>query len=208
MYKSSRKEFFNNIICYNNNNVIMYNYIAAYWKPWHGQNSLFRQCQAYSGTFSNIQLCSAIPRYIKAYQTYSGITEAYGAIIRYIRNSAEEASSPLFENQKRCSDFGNKSLDCFNLWVRFSIQNVVLRVSRKKNPKCFPEGSLFLVFFICFLVFFVFLTCFGNVYQSALVSQTILPPSPTPYPQIFYYSFCKTLHLKCLTVFWTRVSAQ
>ena len=151
-----------------------------------------RHIQGHSAIFSCVQPYQGTLRHI---QTYSGITEAYGAIIRHIRNSTEEASSALFENQ-RFSDFGNKSLDCFNLWIRFSIQNLVLRVSRKKNPKCFPGGSLFLVFFICFLVFFVFLTCFGNVYQSALVSQTIPPPPPTPYPQIFYYSFCKTLHLK------------
>ena len=150
-----------------------------------------RHIQGHSAIFSCVQPYQGTLRHI---QTYSGITEAYGAIIRHIRNSTEEASSALFENQRRFPDFGNKSLDCFNLWIRFSIQNLVLRVSRKKNPKCFPGGSLFLVFFVCFLVFFVLLTCFGNVYQSALVSQTI--PPPPPYPQIFYYSFCKTLHLK------------
>ena len=33
-----------------------------------------------------------------------------------------------------------------HLWVISSNQNVVLRVSRRKTPKCFPAGALFLVF--------------------------------------------------------------
>ena len=36
--------------------------------------------------------------------------------------------------------------DCDRLWVQFFIKNVVLRVSRRKNPKCFPVDPLFLVF--------------------------------------------------------------
>ena len=31
--------------------------------------------------------------------------------------------------------FGKKGPHCFHLWVQFSIQNVVLRVSRRKNSK-------------------------------------------------------------------------
>ena len=48
-----------------------------------------------------------------------------------------------------CSDFGKKGPDCVHLWVKFSIQNVVLRVPRRKiSKKCFLVGPLFLVFFM------------------------------------------------------------
>ena len=40
---------------------------------------------------------------------------------------------------------GNKS-DCVHLWVKFSIENVALWVSRRKNSKMFPCGTFFVVF--------------------------------------------------------------
>ena len=49
----------------------------------------------------------------------------------------------LFENRKKCPNFGKKGPNCVHLSVKFSIQNVVLRVSRRKNSKIFPWGSLF-----------------------------------------------------------------
>ena len=36
---------------------------------------------------------------------------------------------------KKCSDFGKKGPDCVHLRVKLSIQNVVLRVSRRKNTQ-------------------------------------------------------------------------
>ena len=62
-----------------------------------------------------------------------------------------EASPALLENQKTCPDFRKKGPDCVHLSVKFSIQNIVLRLSRRK---------------------------------------------------LIYYSFWKTLHPKCLIVFW------
>ena len=49
----------------------------------------------------------------------------------------EEASSVLFENRKKCPDFGEKGPDCVHLWVKLSIQNVILRVCGRKNSKIF-----------------------------------------------------------------------
>ena len=49
-----------------------------------------------------------------------------------------EAFPALFENEKKCSDF-RKVL----IWVKFSIQNKVLRVSRRKNFKMFSCGVSF-----------------------------------------------------------------
>ena len=44
---------------------------------------------------------------------------------------------------KKCPDFGKKGPDSINHWVKFSIQNVVLRVSRRKNSKMFLCGNCF-----------------------------------------------------------------
>ena len=53
---------------------------------------------------------------------------------------------PFFENRKKHPDFGKEGPDSVHLWVKYSIQNVVLRVSRRKNSKIFPAGPFFLVF--------------------------------------------------------------
>ena len=50
---------------------------------------------------------------------------------------------PFFENRKKCPDFGKKGHDCIHSWIKFSIQNVVLSVSRRKNSKVFPCGAFF-----------------------------------------------------------------
>ena len=49
--------------------------------------------------------------------------------------------------------------NCVHLWVRFSIQNVILEVSSRKNSKIFPA-----FFFLCF---------WWNVYQSAMFPQNL-----------------------------------
>ena len=53
---------------------------------------------------------------------------------------------PFFESRKKCPDFGKKRPDCVHPWVTFSIQNIVLVASRRKNSKIFPCESFFLVF--------------------------------------------------------------
>ena len=45
--------------------------------------------------------------------------------------------------------FWKKGLDSFHFWIKYSIENVFLRVSWRKNSKIFPAGP-----------FFVFLTNF------------------------------------------------
>ena len=49
----------------------------------------------------------------------------------------------LFENRKKCPNFEEKGPDCVNLWIKYSTQNVVLIVSRRKNSKMFPCGAVF-----------------------------------------------------------------
>ena len=53
-----------------------------------------------------------------------------------------EASSALFLERK-CPVFGKKNPHEANPWVKLSIQNVVLRVSRRKRSKMFPYGASF-----------------------------------------------------------------
>ena len=56
-----------------------------------------------------------------------------------------ESSTAFFGNQNFFPDFGWKALDCVHLWVKFSIQNVVWRVFRRRNTKLFPCGPFFLM---------------------------------------------------------------
>ena len=94
----------------------------AYSEPC--QKSLFKHSQGYLGIFRDIDAYSA---------THTG------AQLR----GREETSTALFENQKWRPDFGKKDLDCVHLWVKFSIQNILLGVSRRKNSKMFPCEALF-----------------------------------------------------------------
>ena len=85
-----------------------------------------------------------------------------------------------------CPNLGNKGPDSVHLWVKFHFQNVVLIVFRRKNFKMFPYRAVFLCFW-------------QNVYRSGLVPRNLRMPAPR------HCSFCKMLHLKCLTVFWIHL---
>ena len=54
-----------------------------------------------------------------------------------------DASPALFENKKKCPDFRQKGPDCARAYVKFTIQNVVLRESKRKNFEIFPCGAFF-----------------------------------------------------------------
>ena len=63
-----------------------------------------------------------------------------------------EACPILFENRKKCPDFGKKGPGCVHLWGKIFIENIVLRVSRRKNFKLFPCGaSISCVFYKMFI---------------------------------------------------------
>ena len=70
---------------------------------------------------------------------------------------------PFFENLKKCPDFGKKGPNCVHPWVESSIQNVILRVSRRKSSKTFPCGAIFLCFW-------------RKVYRSVLIPQNLPCP--------------------------------
>ena len=105
----------------------------AYSEPWHSQYRLLKHFQGYLGIF------------IDTYSTTPTGVQLGGREGPHLR---------FFENRKKCPD-------CDHLWVKFFIQNVVLRVLRRKDSRIFPCQDIFLVFLM-------------NVYRSAPVSETSL----------------------------------
>ena len=75
--------------------------------------------------------------------------DAYSDPLRHESRGEWEASPTFFENQKGAW-FWKKSPDCVHLWIKLSIQNVVLRVSQRKNSQK-----------VCLRVF---LSCFDKMF--------------------------------------------
>ena len=66
---------------------------------------------------------------------------------RATRGGRGEASPAVFQkSKKRCPDFRRKGLHCVHPYVKFTIQNVVLRVSKRKTSQFFLTGPFFLEF--------------------------------------------------------------
>lgn len=53
---------------------------------------------------------------------------------RQADNYGANGRLPL-ESPKKCTDFGKKGSDGVHLWIKFTIQNAALRVSRRKTSK-------------------------------------------------------------------------
>ena len=121
-------------------------FIFQLWVRWscifrglHSWNSLFKHFQRYLSIFRNIGIFRNIDVYSHT------LTSAQ-------IGRRGEAFPSLFEHRKKCPDFCKKGPDYFHLLVKFSIQNVTLRVSKIQRG----------FFFWCF---------WRNLYQSALVPQ-------------------------------------
>ena len=164
---------------------------------------MIRHIQSPGIAITVFQAFSRIFRYIQGYWSIFSHTH------RCTTKDERGASPALFENQKKCPDFGKKSPDCVCFWLKFPIQNIVLRVSRRKNSNIFLFGTLFSWFFdVIFIKVILF-------HKHSHLPTPNLPPTPPPpllpwkgsgyAPALIYYSFCKTLHLKCLTVFWIQL---
>ena len=67
---------------------------------------------------------------------------------------------PFLKIERSALNLEKRNPDCVHLCVKFSIQNIILRVSRRKNSKMFHCRAFFLVF-LC------------NGFRSALVSQNL-----------------------------------
>ena len=118
----------------------------------------------------------------KDFQEYLGVFSVLGIFNHTRRHTT---TSP---------EFGKKCPDYVHFWIKFWIQNVLMRASCRKYFKTFHFGSLFLVFLI---------KCFSKCPSSAK------PPLPWKIPgcmpALRYYSFCKMLHIRCFTIFWIRL---
>ena len=79
----------------------------AYSELCHSQNSLFWHFQGCLGIFRDV---NAYPATLTGAQL----------------GMRGKASSTIFENRKKCPEFGKKGPDCIYHWVKFSIQDVVL----------------------------------------------------------------------------------
>ena len=84
-------------------------------------------------------------------------------------------------------NFGKKGPNCVHVCVKFSIQNSILIVSRRKNSKMFPCGT----FFSC---------VFDEMFMEALQFHEASPALKVfgCVPALRHYSLYKTLHLKRL----------
>ena len=115
-------------------------------------------------------------------------TQCYWCIFRYTHvratESEEEPSSALFWKSKKV--VWRKDSIHVHVCIKFSTQNVVLRVSRTKNSKMFHWNIFFLVFLM---------KCLSKCPGFA---NFICVPA-------LRHSFCKILHLNCLTVSWIRL---
>ena len=78
----------------------------------------------------------------------------------------------LFENYKKCSDFGKKYPDCINLCVKFFIQNLVLREFWRQKFKVFPCGAIFSCAF------------WRNLYRTAQIARNFPCPKIFLVPQV------------------------
>ena len=70
-----------------------------------------------------------------------------------VQLGAEEAGlpCPFWKIEKNALILGKKSLDSVYFWVKYPIQDVVLRVSRRKGSKIFLVGP----FSLCFIKVFI-----------------------------------------------------
>ena len=124
----------------------------------------------------------------------SHCTQGYWFTLHKCVTRGRKGRSPVlfFEIRKKCLGYGKEGPDCVHPEIKFFIQNVVLRVPRKKFQNVSLQG-LFLVFLM---------KCLCKCPSS---TKTLLPWNISGCaPALRRYSICKTLHLKCLTVFWIR----
>ena len=80
-------------------------------------------------------------RFLRVNGRFTCITNQW---LLLLQNAGGRSPLPFFENQKKCPNFRKKGPDCALPWVKFSIQNVAWRVSRRKNAKIFPKVPFFL----------------------------------------------------------------
>ena len=112
-------------------------------KPcWHVRWSCIFGVLAWSERFSQF---SKIFRHIQGYWCIFSHTGAQlGAALPWREPSIGGGLLPCpFWKSKKCPDFEKKDPDCVHLWVKLSIQNLDVRVSRRKNSQNFTLRGLY-----------------------------------------------------------------
>ena len=116
--------------------------ILAYLEPDTSSNV----CQTYK-IIIIFRVLAYSEQFIQAFSRIFRHIQGYWCIFRQTHRRAKEGEGrlplSLFENRKKCSDFGKKGPHCVHLWVKCSISNEVLRVYRSKSSKIFPCGASF-----------------------------------------------------------------
>ena len=100
-------------------------YDQANSESWHSQKSLLKHFLGYL-------------RDIQGYWCIFSHTYR-----RSTRRGVGEASLAVFENRKKCPDFGKKSPDFVHLRIKFSIQNVIFSIKGKKIHNVSLRGFFF-----------------------------------------------------------------
>ena len=117
----------------------------------------------------------------------------------------------FFWQSEKVSWFSKIGLNCVHLWVESSIQNLVLRVSRKKSFKMFPCKSFSLVFLKKSLS-----KCPNFTKRPLLWKITAWTPEDLNISQ-FHVHICRSSRskmfvklgaLKSFTVFWIKKRLQ
>ena len=90
----------------------------------------------------------------KHFRGYLGIFREIDGFIHTHRSATKEgvngrrgATLPFLQSEKNALILEKKSPHCAHLLLKVSIQNVVLRVPRRKNSKMFPCGTIFYFIF-------------------------------------------------------------
>ena len=142
-----------------------------YWETRHSQDSLSKHFQVYLGMFRDIDA------YSPALSGMQILGRGGLPVFVFFFFFFESRKKVLFS-------FWEKGSDGFHLCVKLSIQNVVLRVSKRKNLQNVSLRGLF---------FLVFLT-------KRLSKCPSSPKPPLPWkisgcaPALRHYSFCKSPH--------------
>ena len=92
-------------------------------------------------------------QFIQTYsRTFRHIQEYWCIFSHTYRRATMEESGGLpcsfWKSRKECPDFGKKGPDRVHHWVKFSVLNAVLRVSRRNKSKMFPWGASFSCVFV------------------------------------------------------------
>ena len=132
------------------------------------------------------------------YSSISKDIQGYWCLFRHTHRHAVRGrgkiSPAIFENWKKCPDFSKKVPKNVELWVIIPIQNLVIRVSTRRNSKMFPYGSLFLVFLAKSL-----LKCLSSTKDIQNLVQHLYMQKPGIFGILEYserFRYCMPMHIQ------------